>query len=237
MAGSRRLRAAACLAIAVAGLSCDEDPAGPPPPPHQNLRFDALQVGQRSLYVFFSCDHYGNPSAGTSTYAPDTLMLVVSARDADGFLIRESLTPGSASRHGASNVPDPDAIYEHHLQVADDSVFVIKPQGMSWYEGSRIFVARTQRFALAPVASPQTTFIGWQPDLPYHEDIRTAFVGGHQQLGGAFDGLNILQDNRAMATDGPGYLFAYAANHGLVRWAYYSWWTQAGSGWDLLPAR
>jgi hypothetical protein len=233
--GARCALLGACAAVTFAISSCDEDPTAPgATPPARNIRFDSLEVGQRSVYVFFWCDHYGYPSVGTSTYDQDTLLVEVRREDPEGFLIRESLTPGSVSHSGPPNVPDPDAIYEYHVQVHDDTLFVIKPQGTGWYEGSRIFLARTDRFALAPVAAPQTYFVDWQPDLPYHEDLMTAFVPTHVQLDRPFDDLNILQDNRAMQTDGPGFLFAYAGNHGLVRWAYYSWWTQAGSGWDLL---
>jgi hypothetical protein len=225
-------------AIAIAVASCSEDPAAPAPTaPPGNIRFDALQIGQRSLYVFFWCDHYGYPSIGTSVYDQDTLLVEVVREDPEGFLFRESLTPGSVSLAGPPNLPDPDAVYEYHVQVQDDTLSVIKPQGTEWWEGSRIFLARADRFALAPVAAPQTYFVDWQPDLPYHEELMTAFVPEHDQLDGQFDDLNILQDNRAMQTDGPGFLFAYAGDHGLVRWAYYSWWTQAGTGWDLLPAR
>jgi hypothetical protein len=53
-------------------------------------------------------------------------------------------------------------------------------------------------------------------------------------LGGVFDRLNILEDNRPMQTDGSGSLRVYSGPHGLVRFAWYSWWTQSGFGWDLL---
>ncbi len=218
------------LALAVA-VGCGDDPVRPPATGPGPVRFDQLTVGQRSRYLFFICDHYGSPAQGTQTYAPDTLQLVVAGQDGDGFRIEESLTPGSASLHGAMNVLDPDSTYTYWLQIVGDSLWV------DARTRSRIFWAPTERYyPLAPVAGPETQFVGWQPDLRYHESLVTAYVRDHTQLGQSFDRLNLLMDNRAMQYDAAGDLFAYAADHGLVRWASYSWWTRGGTGWDLVPS-
>jgi hypothetical protein len=207
--------------------ACDDDPVQPPPgTPGDPLRFDQLAIGQRSHDLFFHCDHYGDPPRGTQIYRPDTLLVRIVGQDGDRFRVEESLTPGSASRHGATNVWDPDTTYVYWLQSSADSLFVFKQPGSFPSQGSRIFT---------PIAAPETAFIGWQPDLAYHESIASAFVLHHQQLGQAFERLNVLQDNRQMAVDGSGYLFAYSGEHALVRWATYGWWTAAGHGWDLLP--
>ena len=219
--------------VLVAG-GCDDDPVHPQPAGLDHVRFDTLAVGQRSHYLYFRCTHYGDPSHGTQTYVPDTLMLVVAGQEGDRFRIEESLTAGSASRHGAGHLSDPDTTYTYWMQSMGDSLFVLNPEGSSFL-GSRIFLAGRQRFSLAPVAGPLTTFIGWQPNLPYHESRVTAYASNHAQFGRSFDRLNILQDNRDMQFDAPGYLFAYAGDHGLARWARYSWWTLEGTGWDLLP--
>jgi len=226
--------ALALFAWALLAGGCKDDPVHPPAAGLDHVRFDALAVGQRSHYLYFLCTHYGDPNQGTQTYEPDTLMLVVAGQEGDRFRIEESLTAGSDSRHGAGHVSDPDTTYTYWMQSTGDSLFVLDPEGSSSL-GSRIFLAGRQRFPLAPVTGPLTTFTGWQPNLPYHEDLVTAYASNHVQFGRSFDRLNILQDNRDMQFDAPGYLFVYAGDHGLVRWAWYSWWTGEGTGWDLLP--
>ncbi len=218
-----------CLAVLAISVGCVDQTVSPPAEPGP-VRFDRPAVGQRSRYLFFTCDHYGSPTQGTQTYAPDTLQWVVRDRNGEWLRIEESLTPGSASLHGATNVSDPDSIYSYWLQIVDDSLWV------DARTHSRILWSRTEHlYPLAPVAGPQTQFIGWQPDLPYHESLVTASVRDHAQLEQQFDRLNLLMDNRDMQFDGHGRFFAYAAESGFVRWATYGWWTRSGHGWDLLP--
>lgn len=226
--GSAVLSGVVALAITVGG--CDSEPVVPAATGVGPVRFDEPAVGQRSRYLFFFCDHYGNPVQGTQIYAPDTLQLFVANLDGNRFRIEESLTMGSASRHGATNVTDAESTYTYWLQVDGDSLLV--PTDIP----SRIFWTRLQRdLPLGTISGPETRFVGWQPDLPYHESLVTASVVDHTQFGHSFDRLNLLMDNRMMQVDGPGFMFAYAAETGLVRWAYYRWWGRLGSGWDLLP--
>jgi hypothetical protein len=134
--------------VLVAG-GCNDDPVHPQPAGLDHVRFDALAVGQKSNYLYFVCTHYGDPSHGTQTYEPDTLMLVVAGQEGDRFRIEESLTADSASRHGAGHLSDPDTTYTYWMQSTGDSLFVLNPEGSSFL-GSRIFLAGRQRFSLAP---------------------------------------------------------------------------------------
>lgn len=226
-----RLVPRASLIVLALACGCGEDPARPAPEGGP-VRFDQPALGQRSLYLFFSCDHYGSPAQATQTYAPDTLQLLVVRREGDEFRLEESLTPGSASRHGATNVTDPESTYTYTLRVAGDSLRVQE------HTRSRIFSTWRgikSTYPLVPIAGPETHFAGWQPELPYHESLVTASVRDHTQQGQHYERLNLVMDNRGMQVDGPGCFFAYAQEQGLVRWAFYSWWTRAGHGWDLLP--
>ena len=74
-------------------------------------------------------------------------------------------------------------MYSYRLVVERDSAFVHKPAGVSFWGGSRVFVAQTDGFPLTPVGSPVTRFAGWQPDLPYHEDLATARVEQERAAG------------------------------------------------------
>ena len=218
------------VALAITAVSCDDEPVVPAETAIGPVRFDRPAVGQRSRYLFFYCDHYGNPTQGTQTYAPDTLQLLVADVEGNRFRIEESLTMGSASRHGAKNVTDAESTYAYWLQVDGDSLLV--PMRYP----SRIFWTRLQRdLPLSAIEGPETQFIGWQPTISYHESLVTAYVPNHVQFGQSFDRLNLLMDNRMMQADGPGFMFAYTDEYGLVRWAYYEWWGRYGTGWDLLP--
>jgi hypothetical protein len=231
MTPRHRIRSLPVLLLALAAGCSDDTTAPPNLSPAPAVRFDALAVGQASRFLFFHCTMYGQRGSGTQIYAPDTLVLAVVDESGSRFRIEERLTPGSISHHDSVNVWDPDSTYSYWLEPAPDSLFVHHAPG----EGSRLFVAPTQRFSIAPVDSNETRFVEWQPDVPYHEDLWSGFVRDHVQLGRSFDRLNVLQDNRTMAFDGPGYLFVQSGPHGLVRWATYSWWTGDGYGWDLLP--
>jgi hypothetical protein len=47
--------------------------------------------------------------------------------------------------------------------------------------------------------------------------------------------LNVLVENSPMATDRNGETYVYNKTAGLVRFSTYSYWTDGGPGWDLLP--
>ena len=146
-----------------------------------HIRFNDMQIGQTSRYVLFKGEAYFEANNFNFTYLPDTLVLAIIGADANGYLVEEKLTPGSASLHGANHIYNADSVYRYYLAIENDTVRQKAVPGQSFW-------------------------------IPNH-----------------------LTDNRAMALDGPGSWYAYSAENGIVKTASYSWWTQEGLGWDLLP--
>lgn len=204
------------------------------PDPNNHIRFTDMQVGQTSRYVFFEGESYYDENNINFTYFPDTLQLTIIGSDANGFLVEEKLTPGSASLNGANHVSNPNKVYQYYLKVENDTVFQrIVPGGSAWLESHLNYLPF--KLPLAQFTAPEVNITGWKTNHGYTESYWTATDPDYSLFGVLYANLNILTDNRPMALDGPGTWYAYSAENGIVKTATYSWWTQEGEGWDLLP--
>lgn len=206
------------------------------PAPDNHIRLNDMAVGQTSRYVLFRGESYYDPNHFGFEYLPDTLVLTVLSEDADGFLIEEKLTPGSASRHGAGHVSDPEAVYQYYFTVQNDTVFQKKapaPSQEPWLD-TRL-TDNPFALPLAQFTDPVVDIKGWKTTHPYTESYWTATDPQYTLFGIYYADLNILTENTHMQVDGPGSWYAYSASNGIVKTASYSWWTQVGLGWDLLP--
>ena len=88
---------------------------------------------------------------------------------------------------------------------------------------------------MADISTPKFDMPGWKTNLGYCECRRTGYLEDYNLFGRAYQRLNVLVDNSPMATDGNGETYVYSKFYGIVRYSTYSWWTQDGYGWDLLP--
>ncbi|HLP96590.1 MAG TPA: hypothetical protein VK168_21255 [Saprospiraceae bacterium] len=214
-------------------VSCKHDPCCTPEPgPTLNqLDFSNLAVGQKSKYLLLLGEGYAWGQADNYVYLDDTLVLEVVAQDPQkGFLVEERLQ----YQQDLSSTwleADKDSVYTYYLQATTDSLKVIPVTGN--YTRSRIFNLRA--LPLVQVANPEVHIVGWMTDLPYCECDRKGFVKNYTQFGRIYPSLNMLMHNSPMSFDGPGLTFIYSANDGIVRFSIYSWWTQSGYGFDLLP--
>lgn len=207
------------------------------PDPHvlsNPIRPQALAIGQNARYVLFSGEDYYLPGNYGATYLPDTLLLTVVDQDQNGFLMEEKLSPGSASRNGAEHVRDADSTFFYYWLLKDDSLFMKPRAGALWINSH--FTHNDFALPLQPVMQPVVQIIGWKTDHAYCECYWTATDPKYTFEGVTYEDLNILTDNRGMQVDGPGSWYAYSARYGIVKTASYSWWTQTGFGWELLPA-
>ncbi|MBN8677188.1 MAG: hypothetical protein J0M29_03125 [Chitinophagales bacterium] len=214
-------------------VSCKHEPCCTPEPgPTLNqLDFTNLAVGQRSRYLLLWGEGYAWGQTDNYTYLQDTLMLEVLAEDPQkGFLVEERL-------HYQQDLSstwleyDKDSVYTYYLQATADSLKVFPVTGN--YIRSRIF--DLSALPLAQIASPEVHIVGWMTDLPYCECTRKGFVKNYTQFGRIYPSLNMFMYNSPMALDGPGLTCIYSAKDGMVRYSKYSWWTQSGYGFDLLP--
>lgn len=206
------------------------------PAPGNHIRLNDMAAGQISRYVLFRGESYYDPDNFSFEYLPDTLVLTVVGQDADGWLIEEKLAPGSASLNGDGPVQNPEAVYQYYWKIQNDTLFLnpVPGPGQQWWVDTR-FTANEFALPLAPFTDPVTDIKGWKTTHPYTESYWTATDPAYALFGIYYAGLNILTENTHMQVDGPGSWYAYTAANGIVKTASYSWWTQEGLGWDLLP--
>ena len=218
------------LLLLAFAFGCDKDAILP-----DNLvRFDQMEVGQKSRYLRFqggSCS-VNNPTL--FKYLPDTLVLEVTAKDGDVYRLKEYLTPGSLS----SVYPDSIGIgggsseITFKLKIADGEIALFEPA--QDFFAARLFINRALTFPLEDIAMPELNISFWYPaSTPTYEPM--GYVKNYEQLGVSYPRLNVVLDYGPMASDGPGAFHLYAPEHGIVRSGYRSGWCNAGWGWDLLP--
>ena len=66
-------------------------------------------------------------------------------------------------------------------------------------------------------------------------DRYEGYTENYTLFGKTYGFLNVIVENSAMALDGNGETYVFSKPCGIVRSSTYSWWTQEGYGWDLLP--
>ncbi len=199
------------------------------------VQFDQLKVGQISKYVFFIGENYDQQGTNSYNYVTDTMVLEVFDEDVNGFLVREYLTPGSASLHDANNVAfaDMNVVYylnneggKLNLFSKDDRLITRLFQMSSQNEGT---------YDLMEMGMMEIKINGWTTSQPLYDGVLEGFTTNYRQLNLEFDNLNVLIDNRDVMLGGPGNTHIYSEKYGLVRATSYNASTGKGFGWDLLP--
>lgn len=193
-----------------------------------------VQVGQRNHYRLLRGNGYGSASGLDFEYLPDTLIVEVVAKNGDVFTLKEFFTCGSqplADKPGF--VVYSDRAVTTQVRVANDS-FNIIASIFNCCNDSRLFFNSAAALPLMRVQFPEVQIDGWKTTLPYHESNTMAFMQNADLLDKTWPYLNVASLNKGMQTDGPGFTFLYDREHGIARTTYYSWWTQAGYGFDYM---
>lgn len=197
------------------------------------LRFDNLAVGQGARFVGLNGELYGSSGVSVFDYTDDTLQLEIIAENANGFLVRESLYYTGEVNEWFS--PDKDSIYQYYLYISGDTLRFQKANSSFFY--SRLFGYTTgkQGLPLANFSNQVIEIDGWKTKLGYCECRQSGYTENYTLFGATYPFLNVLVENKPMSFDGNGETFVYSKTAGIVRASTYSWWTQTGIGWDLLP--
>lgn len=196
-------------------------------PDKGQIRFDNPEVGQRSRYVFLKATKDNVTKEVTITHVADTLVLAITGKEADKWVIREFIAPGSENlEYDAQEVI-------RYLKIDADSAYFTRP---SLYIFSWIFLHDKRTIPLKPVTDPAPVNPDCLPTFGYESKISTKYTINYSQLGQTYSHLNNYFDYIDMTGDGHGFMYAYGPNYGLVRWAWVSAWTQdKAEGWDLIP--
>lgn len=200
------------------------------------VRFDQLQIGQRSRYLSFRCLSNKDTDSKWIEYQGDTLVMEISGADRSAFIVREYLTPGSNTLHDDESGLEAGKVYRYRLWADDDSLSVGPLHGERAVR-SRLFSGLSQPLPLAPCFGALRIALTWRLDLK--GQVQTACIADHHQLGRLYALLNAHQDTRRVGGDGPGFLYAYSGESGLVRCSKFHYSRSApqlnGHGWDLIP--
>ncbi len=197
------------------------------------ISFENLAIGQTSKYLGLWGEGYDNNSNDIFGYTDDTLQLEIVGQDAQGFKVKESF-------HYVGDVldwlkPDKDSVYYYYLEIENDTLRIHPAHGN--YILSRIFAYHTSKIGLSlgNIASPKIEITGWKTAMNYCECRRIGFAENYSLFGQNYPLLNVVVENSPMSFDGNGETYVYSKSDGIIRFSTYSWWTQSGIGWDLLP--
>ena len=192
------------------------------------IRFDTPEIGQRSSYVLFNAHQDMATMNITVSYDPDTLVLAITGKESDKWVIREFMTKGSTNDALA------DEVIIRHLSLDSDSAYFFKPQNA--FHVSWVFIGDRMSIPLKPVSDPAELNPDCMPFFGYDTNVWTQYTVNYTSHGQTFDHLNNYYDYREMAGDGLGLMYAYGPAYGIVRWTWVSAWVQySAQGWDLIP--
>jgi hypothetical protein len=222
-----------CLALTglLAGCSIDGGLL-PQEPAAERIRFDRPAVGQTSRYVLLKGENFYDVDNQKFELLADTLILRIVAIDAQGILIEDQLSAGSASRKGAGYTGEADSIFRYRWTLRNDSIIqaVAQPDlGVRSHFGYYEFA-----LPLRPITSEEADMTDWKVKPFCQEGVCLSFDPKHIQFGQTYTNLNLYSNNIPMTYDGPGALYAYSREAGFVRSSWYGEWRMQGYAWNLL---
>jgi hypothetical protein len=125
-----------------------------------------------------------------------------------------------------------DSVYYYMVRIVDDKV-ELGPYEARFFS-TRLFRDYWRAIPLGEIDGVEAEVINWITSIPYCECYTEGHVLDYEQFGTVYDRLNVIVDDRGMQVDGPGVTLLYSREAGFVRTSLASWWTQEGTGWDLL---
>ncbi len=225
------------LLCTFAFTACKEKDCDPPfpetAPSSGAINFSSLAVGQKSRYLGLTGEGYSDHQADNYQYTDDTLQLEIVGQDQQGFKVEERfIYIGTVSQWFEYGK---DSVFQYYIQVSNETLY-LSPINTTYF-ASRIFDYYTHAdgLPLAKINSPMVEIQGWLTSLNYCECFHSGYTENYSLFGIAYPRLNVRVNDAPMASDGNGQTFVFSKENGIVRASSYSWWTQSGIGWDLLP--
>lgn len=210
-----------------------ENPPSEPSATSHRIRFDTLAVGQVSRYIGLAGEMYFS-DLDSFEYSDDTLRLeIIEKDDTKGFKVAETLQYSGDVNSWLDL--EKDETFYYYLKVEGDTLRITPDNNI--YVNSRIFTYEMagQGVPLKKYDALQVNLTGWKTDLEYCECRREAYTTDYILFDQTYNYLNVLLENSPMTFDANGMTYVYSKSAGIVRFSTYSWWTQAGIGWDYLP--
>lgn len=200
-------------------------------PDNGALRFDNPEVGQRSRYIFFIATTDDVTKTVTLHYYPDTLVLAITGNESNKWVIKEFLTNGSKEGNWRSFANEEIV---RHLTIDKDSAYFSRPANAFFF--SYLFLGDSRKIPLQVVNDPAPLNVDCMPFFGIKADIWVQYSTDYKLHGQFFSHLNEYFDYTPMTTDGHGFMWAYGAPYGIVRWTWVNPWDYSkAQGWDLIP--
>lgn len=219
----------------ILGLAACVDPAADELGDYPDkINFVKPAVGQRSIYIGFEGESYWSQedSACCWNFTTDTLLVEITEKTSNGFVVNETLIRESGGRYSTLI----DTTNDYEMLVQNDTLVIAS----TVLVGTRSFLFGTSPFS-GGFTFPLTDFTdfevyiwGWRTSHPKKGCYQEGFVEDYQGLARTYDRLHVVIDNCAMMVDGPGYTWIYSRQAGIVRTFTVSAWFGNGWGWELL---
>lgn len=239
MSRSPGIRVVAIIVLITLSGSCSDDAPVPlkvqrPDPlaglPDEGpIRFDNPVIGQRSTYVYFRAFNKTVTEDVRFEYNSDTLIMAVTGRESDRWILKEFITEGSTFLSS-------DTVFTLSLRIESDAAAFSEPSGAGYYSNF-FFIGhgKSIQFPMVLIAEPSKENPSCLPFASINSN-EMEFSRNYTQFGQMFDHLNIYQDYTATATDGPGFMYVYSPANGFVRMTVFNPWVHDPvTGWDLIP--
>lgn len=198
------------------------------------LRFDSPAIGQRSYYAYFKAFTDKTTGAVHYEYSTDTIVLAITGKKGDQWIVKDFLTPGSYSIQTKKGTFNYDSVFVTLMDIDTDSIAFTRPAPDIY--STYFFVFNNARFAipLSPVSEPAAQNPTCSPFLFFGSDTM-AYALNYTQLGQTFDHVNIYMDYSEVETDGAGITYVYEPPEGFVRMTWLNPLIANAGGCDLVP--
>lgn len=198
------------------------------------VRFDTPAIGRRSYYVYFEAEEDHNTKVVNYEYSTDTLVMAVTGKKNNQWVIKDFLTPGSNSIQTKTGTFKYDSVFVTLLDIDSDSLAFTRPASDIY--STYFFAFNSARFVvpLSQIAEPAPQNPTCSPFLFFGSDTM-AYALNYTQLGQTFDHLNIYMDYSRVEVDGGAITYVYEPPYGFVRTTWFNPLLWDAAGWDLIP--
>lgn len=194
------------------------------------------QVGQSSRYLYFTHDCFYCRGVTVRTFQPDTLILELLAIETDGIVLRERISKGSLARRDSLHADSvglwrPAEINDYKLKIFKDTI-VFEEHSPGLFGSRLVEGIGFQPLPLVGIPEVLITLDDWKASTCTCN--MQGLNQGFSQLGNTYSELIVIIDQEIMATDGPGFVFLYSLEDGLVMSYSSNPWTNSSLGWGKL---
>jgi hypothetical protein len=199
----------------------------------EKIDFENPAVRQQSIYIGLEGESYWSrdESAGCWNFTTDTLVVEITDKTSNGFVVCETLIREPGGRYSTLV----DTSRDYVILIQNDTL--VAPYSMiemrSFLFGDFPFLG-SLFFPLSNFKDHQVYILGWRTSHPKDGCYQEGYIENYQGLARTYKRLNVVIDNCAMMVDGPGYTWIYSRTAGMVRTYTVSAWFGNGWGWELL---